>query len=52
MANVAVTCGQSVARGTYIGPVVNTGNSTGPHLHFEMRNDIYGKVNPCNYVTP
>jgi len=49
---VGVTCGQSVARGTVIGSLGNTGNSTGAHLHFELRSDIYGKVNPWNFVSP
>lgn len=45
-------CGQSVAQGSMIGAVGNTGNSTGPHLHFEIRSQIYGKVNPWDYVSP
>lgn len=49
---VAVTCGQSVYKGTRIGAVGNTGNSTGSHLHFELRHSSYGKVNPWNYVSP
>ncbi|MHB8775757.1 MAG: LysM peptidoglycan-binding domain-containing M23 family metallopeptidase, partial [Bellilinea sp.] len=47
-----VGCGQSVFQGDLIGLMGSTGNSTGPHLHFEMRSDLYGKVNPLNYVSP
>jgi murein DD-endopeptidase MepM/ murein hydrolase activator NlpD len=34
---INVHCGQSVARGEVVGEVGTTGNSTGTHLHFEMR---------------
>lgn len=46
---VAVTCGQSVYQGGYIGALGSTGNSSGPHLHFELV--INGvKVNPLDYA--
>jgi len=51
LSSVKVTCGQSVAQGTVIGGVGTTGNSTGPHLHFELRNDAYGKVNPWEFLS-
>ena len=48
--DIPVTVGQHVERGQLIGYSGSTGNSTGPHLHFEMR-DADGKaVNPMRYL--
>jgi len=49
MSAALVRCGQSVGRGQTVGTGGSTGNSTGPHLHFEMRY-MGGFVNPLSYL--
>jgi murein DD-endopeptidase MepM/ murein hydrolase activator NlpD len=46
---IYVTVGQKVAKGEKIAAVGSTGNSTGSHLHFEIRKDGTVK-NPYNYL--
>ena len=45
LSSVAVTVGQTVDQGALLGTVGSTGNSSGPHLHFEER-DSTGVVAP------
>ncbi len=47
---ISVSCDQSVAQGAVIGAVGATGNATGPHLHFELRNDKLGRVDPMLFL--
>jgi murein DD-endopeptidase MepM/ murein hydrolase activator NlpD len=47
---INITCSQSVGQGDIIGAFGSTGNSTGSHLHFELMNTVYGKVNPWNFL--
>ena len=48
MSSINVSAGQSISSGQTVGAVGSTGNSTGAHLHFEMRN--YGTaVDPNSF---
>jgi len=46
---IYVTCGQSVGKGVPIAACGSTGNSTGAHLHFEVRQNG-GFVNPWHVL--
>jgi murein DD-endopeptidase MepM/ murein hydrolase activator NlpD len=50
-ASLTVNCGSFVKQGDTIAAVGATGNTTGPNLHFELRNTQIGNVNPNNYLT-
>jgi murein DD-endopeptidase MepM/ murein hydrolase activator NlpD len=47
--SLAVGVGQSVAQGQVVAYSGNTGNSTGPHVHFEVRVNG-GAVDPLGYL--
>ncbi|MEU9252106.1 LysM peptidoglycan-binding domain-containing M23 family metallopeptidase [Streptomyces sp. NPDC048270] len=52
LSSLSVSAGQSVTAGQRIGLSGSTGNSTGPHLHFEIRTGpSYGSdVSPVSYL--
>jgi murein DD-endopeptidase MepM/ murein hydrolase activator NlpD len=41
--------GQTVAQGEYLGTAASSGNSSGPHLHFEAR---YGSFSNAEWIDP
>lgn len=49
LSRINVTKGQRVSRGERIGDIGNSGRSTGPHLHYEVR--VGGRpINPMVYI--
>ncbi|MBD7909695.1 peptidoglycan DD-metalloendopeptidase family protein [Sporosarcina sp. Sa3CUA8] len=56
LSSIGVSTGQHVGKGQFIGKSGNTGNSTGPHLHFEIHVGNFSAtgpsaVNPLRYVS-
>jgi murein DD-endopeptidase MepM/ murein hydrolase activator NlpD len=50
MSSIAVSSGQTVSQGQTVGYVGSTGNSTGPHLHFEVRaSSSGGTIDPFSF---
>ncbi len=50
--SIVVKEGDLIAKGQLIGKLGSTGNSSGPHLHIELRinNSHKNTLNPCNYI--
>ena len=56
LSRIGVGVGQSVSKGQQIGAIGTTGNSTGPHLHFEIHIGNWegmdkNSVNPLRYIS-
>jgi len=49
LASITVAMGSNVVKGDTIGLLGTTGNSTGPHVHFEIHQDTL-RLNPINFL--
>jgi murein DD-endopeptidase MepM/ murein hydrolase activator NlpD len=50
MSKFSVEVGETVYAGDQVGAVGMTGNTTGPHLHFEVRPDNGEPINPMSWL--
>jgi murein DD-endopeptidase MepM/ murein hydrolase activator NlpD len=50
LSQINVGCGQAAFQGNVIAGMGCTGNCSGTHLHFEMRSDSFGRVNPLLFL--
>jgi hypothetical protein len=50
LGSVAVAPGTALKRGAEIGKIGSSGSSTGPHLHFEVRNAQGRPLNPTYFI--
>ena len=48
--SICVTKGQTVVEGQVVGVQGSTGNSTGDHLHFEIRLENKSTIDPAPYL--
>lgn len=49
LSKISVSEGEKVIQGETIGLIGNTGKSTGPHLHFEIRDKSDKEINPMQF---
>lgn len=50
MSQDKVSVGQNVAAGQILGLEGSTGDSTGPHLHFEVHQGMWNQINPTGWL--
>jgi len=51
LSSFATSNGATVSKGDTIGYVGSTGDSTGPHLHFEVRYSSGGTTDPAQFFS-